>query len=61
MKKLLWIGLLASFLMRVPAMAQSAIDGTWKVDMSKAQLPKKPDVYLLQADIFHCKTCVPPR
>ncbi len=60
MKKLLCIGLLASFLMPVSAMAQSAFDGMWKVDMSKAQLPKKPDVYLLRADMFHCKTCVPP-
>ncbi len=45
--------------MPVSAMAQSAFDGTWKVDMSKAQLPKKPDVYLLQAGMFLCKTCVP--
>src|SRR5271165_4014615 len=60
MKKLLWICLLASILMPVSALAQSAFDGTWKVDMSKAQLPKKPDVYLLQAEMFHCKTCVPP-
>ena len=60
MKKLLWIGLLTSSLMSVSAMAQSAFDGTWKVDLSKAQLPKKPDVYLLQADMFHCETCVPP-
>lgn len=60
MKKLLWIGSLASFLMPVSAMAQSAFDGTWKVDISKAQLPEKPDVYLLQAGMFHCETCVPP-
>jgi hypothetical protein len=60
MKKLLWIVSLGSFLIPVSAMAQSAFDGTWKVDMSKAQLPKKPDVYLLQADMFHCKTCAPP-
>ncbi len=52
--------MLLFFLMPVSAMAQSAFDGTWKVDMSKAQLPRKPDVYLLQADMFHCKTCVPP-
>jgi hypothetical protein len=60
MKKLLWTGLLVASLTPVLAMAQSVFDGTWKVDMSKAQLPKKPDVYLLQADMFHCKTCVPP-
>ena len=59
MKTLLLIGLLTSFLISVSAMAQSAFDGTWKVDMSKAHLPKKPDVYLLQADMYHCKSCVP--
>jgi hypothetical protein len=60
MKKLVWIGLLASFLTPVSTMAQSAFDGTWKVDTSIAQLTKKPDVYLLQADMFNCKSCVPP-
>src|SRR6267143_95938 len=60
MKKLLWIGLLVSFLMPVLSTAQSVFDGTWKVDIDKAQLPKKPDVYLLQGDIYNCKTCAPP-
>jgi hypothetical protein len=60
MKKLLWIGLLVSFLIPVLATAQSAFDGTWKVDINKAQLPKKPDVYLLQGGMYNCKTCVPP-
>jgi hypothetical protein len=59
MKKLLWIGLV-SLLMPVLAAAQSAIDGTWKFDISTAQLPKKPDVFLLQGTIYQCKTCVPP-
>ena len=59
MKKLLWIGLV-SLLMPVLAAAQSAIDGTWKFDISTAQLPKKPDVFLLQGSIYQCKTCVPP-
>ena len=40
-------------------MAQSAFDGTWKVDVKTAQFPKKPDVYLLQDGMYHCKTCVP--
>jgi hypothetical protein len=60
MKKLLWIGLLVSLLMPVLATAQSAFDGTWKVDINKAQLPKKPEVYLLQGGMYNCKTCVPP-
>jgi hypothetical protein len=59
MKKLLWLGLLVSFLVPVLATAQSVFDGTWKVDVSKAQLPKKPDVYLIQAGMYNCKTCVP--
>jgi hypothetical protein len=42
------------------ASAQSAFDGTWKFDIKKMQFPKKPDVYLLQDGMYHCKTCVPP-
>jgi hypothetical protein len=60
MKKLLWLGLLVSFLMPVLATAQTPFDGTWKIDVSKAQLPQKPEVYLLQGGMFNCKTCVPP-
>lgn len=59
MKKLLWTGLLVSLLMPFSATAQSAFDGTWKVDINNAQLPKKPDVFLLQEGMYHCKTCVP--
>jgi hypothetical protein len=60
MKKLLWFGLLVALLMPALAMAQSIFDGTWKGDIKKAQMPKKPDVFLLQDGMFHCKTCVPP-
>jgi hypothetical protein len=60
MKKPLWFVLLMPLLMPVLAMAQSAFDGTWKVDLNKAQLPKKPDVFLLQDGMYHCNTCVPP-
>src|SRR6202140_4899029 len=41
-------------------LAQSAFDGTWKIDLNNAQFPKKPDVYLLQNGMYECKTCVPP-
>ena len=41
-------------------LAQSAFDGTWKVDMNKVQFPKKPDVYLLQNGMYECNTCAPP-
>jgi hypothetical protein len=40
--------------------AQSAFDGTWKFDMKTAKFPEKPDVYLLQDGMYHCKTCAPP-
>src|SRR5581483_223779 len=42
------------------AWCQSAFDGTWRMDMSKAQLPKKPDKYLLQNAMYKCESCVPP-
>jgi hypothetical protein len=60
MKKLLFLGLLAMVLTSVFATAQNAWDGTWKADLSKTQLPTKPDVYLLKDGIYECKTCVPP-
>jgi hypothetical protein len=59
MKKPLWFVLLLSVLTPGLAMAQSAFDGTWKVDLKTAQFPTKPDVYLLQDGMYHCKTCVP--
>jgi hypothetical protein len=60
MKKLLWFGLLVVLLMPAVAIAQSAFDGTWKGDITKSQMPKKPDVLLVQDGMYHCKTCVPP-
>ena len=59
MKRLLWFVLLLSLLTPGLAMAQSAFDGTWKVDIKTAQFPTKPDVYLLQDGMYHCKTCAP--
>lgn len=60
MRKLLWTGLMVSLFMPGLATAQSAFDGTWKVDMNNVELPKKPDVYLLQNGMYECKTCAPP-
>ncbi len=55
MKKLLFL------LVMIPVLAwsQSPFDGTWKVDLSKAKLPKKPDEYLLKNGMYECKTCKP--
>ncbi|MGC2110204.1 MAG: hypothetical protein WA655_11855 [Candidatus Korobacteraceae bacterium] len=60
MRKLLLVGVGALLLMPVWATAQSAFNGTWKVDMSKVDFPKKPYVYLLQDGMYECKSCVPP-
>jgi uncharacterized Zn-binding protein involved in type VI secretion len=59
MKKFLLAGLLGALLMPSVVMAQSSFDGTWKIDVSKAQMPKKPDVLLLQNGMYECKTCAP--
>src|SRR5579863_7947695 len=60
MKKLLVCGFLLALLLTAMAAAQNAFDGTWKLDMKTAQMPTKPDVYLLQDGMYHCKNCVPP-
>jgi len=60
MKKRQWFGLLLAILVSAPAMAQSAFDGTWKFNLTDAQFPKKPDVFLLKDGKYQCTTCVPP-
>jgi hypothetical protein len=60
MKKPLWLALLLFLVTPGLAMAQSVFDGTWKMDVKTAQFPTKPDVFLLQGGMYHCKTCVPP-
>ncbi|HEV2133220.1 MAG TPA: hypothetical protein VGR47_03060 [Terracidiphilus sp.] len=59
--KVLVLSLLAAATLWSPqsALAQSPFQGTWKVDMNKVTLPKKPDVMLLDHGIFECKSCVP--
>jgi hypothetical protein len=59
MKRLLVLGLVTALLVSVPALAQNAFNGTWKFNLTDAQFPKKPDVYLLQDGMYHCKTCAP--
>jgi hypothetical protein len=59
MKRLFQTGLLIALFIPTAAMAQSSFDGTWKIDLSKIELPKKPDVLLLQAGMYQCKTCIP--
>jgi hypothetical protein len=60
MKRLLLSVVLAVLLMPMLTAAQSTFDGTWKIDWSKVDFSKKPDVYLLQNGRYECNTCVPP-
>jgi len=60
MKKLLFVLVFAALLFPKSASAQSAFDGTWKIDMNKVDFSKKPDVFLLQDGMYSCKTCAPP-
>jgi hypothetical protein len=39
--------------------AQSAFNGTWKLDLNKSSFSPKPDVYILADGMYECKTCVP--
>jgi hypothetical protein len=61
MKRLLFLVSIGALLF-APAVltAQSALNGTWKVDMNKVDWSKKPDVYLLQGGMYSCQTCTPP-
>jgi len=59
-KKLLFVVAIGALLFPMLAVAQSAFDGTWTIDMNKIDFPKKPDVFLLQGGIYKCETCTPP-
>jgi hypothetical protein len=40
-------------------LAQSAFDGTWKVNLDEVHFPKRADVYMIQDGTYTCDTCVP--
>src|ERR1035438_9028450 len=60
MKNMFFFLTFGALLMPMLAAAQSAFDGTWKIDMNKVNFPKKPDVFLLQSGMYECKSCTPP-
>jgi hypothetical protein len=60
MKKLYALAAAAALSMPALAPAQSLLEGTWKIDMSKVDFPKKPDIFVLQNGMYECKTCAPP-
>ena len=60
MKKLIPAVLLVGLFLPAVAAAQSAFDGTWKIDMKTAKYSSKPDTVLLKDGVYECSTCVPP-
>jgi len=60
MRKIVLGAIALGLLAPLPAFAGSPFDGTWKSDVSSAQLPKKPNVYELKNGTYMCKTCTPP-
>ena len=60
MKHLLFLAPLGALLLASnPAGAQSAFDGTWKIDMNKVAFSQKPDVFFLENGMYTCKSCTP--
>jgi hypothetical protein len=50
-----------SLLLLLPAtlLAQSPFDGTWIAKLDMAQLPKRPEVYMLHNGTYECPSCLP--
>jgi hypothetical protein len=59
MKALICGAMLCAVVAPSYALADSPIDGTWKADVSSAQMPKKPDIFVLKDGMYSCKTCAP--
>ena len=59
MKKFALTAVAALLLLPAVTLAQSALVGTWKADLSNMQLPTKPTRALLSKGVYHCQTCVP--
>jgi hypothetical protein len=53
------LAMLAIMLLPVSATAQSAFDGTWKIELSTPPASNS-DVWLVQDGIYHCESCAPP-
>src|SRR5262245_26722888 len=60
MKHALFLVSLAALTVATPAAAQSVFDGSWKSDITNAQLPDKPFVTTLNNGNYTCDSCTPP-
>lgn len=47
------------FVVAGPAWADSPFDGTWKVDLSTAQITGKPERFQVKNGTYSCQTCQP--
>jgi hypothetical protein len=54
MRKLLGLMLI---MLPMVAVAQNGIDGTWRMDLKKAQIDPKPQVFELKDGVYSCATC----
>lgn len=59
MKRVVLFTLAGLLAMTTPALAQSAYDGVWKIDLASAQLPDRPQVWSLKDGVYSCSSCVP--
>lgn len=59
MKKFALTAVPALLLLPALSLAQTALVGTWKVDLSNIQMPTKPSQDSLVNGVYHCETCVP--
>jgi hypothetical protein len=60
MKRFVLAAVMAAGVVPVCCFAQSAFDGTWKIDANQIHLSDKPEVLVVKDGMYQCKTCVPP-
>jgi hypothetical protein len=59
-RKIIGTALLIALSVPIAARAQSAINGTWKLDVGALPFPKQTNVWILQRGRYQCKSCKPP-
>ena len=59
MRRFLFTVTLAVLSIPMSGAAQNAFNGTWKIDVNKANFSNKPDVLVLAGGMFECETCTP--
>ncbi|HEY6441995.1 MAG TPA: hypothetical protein VIY66_01505 [Candidatus Acidoferrales bacterium] len=60
MRRVIETGLLIVLAAPTVARAQSAINGTWKLDVGALPFSTQTNVWILQGGRYQCKSCTPP-